>query len=233
MLHFSLLTNCLCVNLKSCFIFLNASSSSASCPCLYLNLSCFGLLNISSRSARCWVDSTVSIFLALFCSTPPVALLCDRFVFVWIFLALFCSTTRVALLIIDMSPSQSFLLWFPQHLESLCLLLTWLDCLDISCFVLLRTSSRSVCGTTSRSVRGRFVSVSIFLAMFSLTPRVALPVGEVVSTVSTFLNTSTRPGHCSDVSDSYVNTLTYVELFLASFAPLCRSNLPLLMFHSP
>ena len=119
-----------------------------------------------------------------------------------------------------MSPSQSFLLWFAQHLESLCLLLT---CLDLSCFVLLTTSSHSV--------RGRFVSVSVFLGLFCLTPRVALLV-DVVSTVSSFLNTLTRSGHSSDVSDSFLNTLTFVKLVLVSFSPHCRSNLLLLMFHS-
>ena len=44
--------------------------------CLCLNLkSCFVLLNTSSRSARCWLVSTVSIILALCCSTPRVTLL--------------------------------------------------------------------------------------------------------------------------------------------------------------
>ena len=147
--------------------------------CLRLNLCCFGLLNTSSRSPRCWVDLTVSIFLALFCLTP-----------------------RAALLIVDMSLSQSFLLWFAQHLESLCSLLTWLDCLDLSCFVLLNTP-------------------------------VALFFVDVVSTVSTFLNTLTRSGHCSDVSDSFLNTLTFVKLVLVSFSRLYQSNLLPLMFHSP
>ena len=157
-MHFPLLTNCLCVNLKSCFV----------------------LLNASSRSARCRHVS-VSIFLALVCSKPRVALLVVDST-VWIFLASFCLTPRVTLFM---------------------------------------------------PLRGRFVSVSIFLALFCLTPQVALLVVDVVSTVSTFLNTSTRSGYCSDVSNSFVNTLTFVELVLVSFSPLCRSNLLLLMFHSP
>ena len=33
-------------------------------------------------------------------------------------LALFCPTPRVALLVVDLSPSQSLLLWFAQHLDS-------------------------------------------------------------------------------------------------------------------
>ena len=167
---------------------LNASSRSARCR--HVSVSIFlalGLLNTSSRSARCLLDSTVSIFLALFCSTP-----------------------RVALLVVDLTRlSRSFLFWFAHNLESFC------SChfvVDLSpsqspllCFVLLNTSR---------------------------TPLVALLVVHVVSTVSTFLNTSTRSGHCSDVSDSFQNTLTFVELVLVSFSPLCRSNLLLLMFHS-
>ena len=50
---------------------------------------------------------------------------------------------------------------------------------------------------------------------------------------STVLNTSTRSGYCSDVSDSFLHTLTFVELVLVSFSPLCRSNLLPLVFHSP
>ena len=67
---YSLLTNCLCLNLKSCFVLLNSSKRSARC-CLVsdsiLNAACLVLLNTLSRSARCWLVST--IFLALFWST--------------------------------------------------------------------------------------------------------------------------------------------------------------------
>ena len=70
-------------------------------------------------------------------------------------------------------------------------------------------------------LRGGFVSVSISLALFCITPRAALLVVDVVSTVSTFLSTSTRSGHCSDVSDSFLNTPTFVELVIVSFSPLC------------
>ena len=65
------------------------------------------------------------------------------------------------------------------------------------------------------------------------TPRVALLALGVVSTVSNFLNTWTCSGHFSDVSDSFLNSLTFVELVLVSFSPLCRSNLLLLMFIHP
>ena len=116
--------------------------------------------------------------------------------------ALFCSTLLVALLVVDIRLR-----------------------LNLSCFGLLNTSSRSACG--------RFVSISIFLALFCLTPQVDLLVVDVVSTVSTFLSTSTRSSHCSGVSDSFLNTLTFVELVLVSSSPLCRSNLLPLMFHSP
>ena len=91
------------------------------------------------------------------------------------FLLWVCSTPRVALFVVNLSPSQSLLLCFAQHLESLCSLLT--------------------------------------LARLS----------------QPFLNTSTRSCHCSDVSDSFLNTLTFVELVLVSFSPFCRSNLFLLM----
>ena len=91
------------------------------------------------------------------------------------FLLWVCSTPRVALFVVNLSPSQSLLLCFAQHLESLCSLLTL--------------------------------------------SRLSQP----------FLNTSTRSCHCSDVSDSFLNTLTFVELVLVSFSPFCRSNLFLLM----
>ena len=78
-------------------------------------------------------------------------------------LALFCFQS-LRLLVVDMSTSQSFLLWFAQHLESLFSLLSWLNCLDLSCFVLLNTSSRSACCWLDSTV-------SIFLALFCLTPQ--------------------------------------------------------------
>ena len=117
-------------------------------------------------------------------------------------LALFCSTLLVALLVVDIRLR-----------------------LNLSCFGLLKTWSRSAsCWLHS--------TVSMFFALFCLTPRAFLVV-DVVSTVSTFLSTSTRSSHCSDVSDSFLNTLTFVELVLVSSSPLCRSNLLPLMFHSP
>ena len=79
--------------------------------------SCFVLLNTFSRSTRCWLAS-VSLFVALVCLRP-----------------------RVALLVVDLSLSQSLLLWFG----------------------LLRTSSRSACC--------RLVSVSIFHALICSTPQ--------------------------------------------------------------
>ena len=101
-------------NLKSCIVLLNTSSCSAS----WLVSVSLLLLWFSTRSACCRLVS-VSIFHALCCSTP-----------------------RVTLLILDLSPFQSLLLWFAQHIESLCSLLTGLDCLNLSCFV-LNTSTRS------------------------------------------------------------------------------------------
>ena len=141
-------------------------------------------------------------------------------------LALFCSTLPVALLVVDMSPSQSFSLWFAQHLESLCLLLSSHDCLDLSCFVLLNTSSHSAhCRHTSLS--------QSFLLWFAQHLESLCSLLTLSRLSQPFLNTSTRSGHSSHVSDSFLNTLTFVELVLVSFIPLCRSNLFLLMFHSP
>ena len=50
--------------------------------------------------------------------------------FVSIFLRLFCSTSRVALLAVYLYPFQSLPLWFAQHLELICSLLTCLDSRD-------------------------------------------------------------------------------------------------------
>ena len=80
--------------------------------------SCFVLLNSSVRSGR-WLVS-VALFVALVCLGP-----------------------LVVLLVVDLSLSQSLLVWFAQHLESLCLLLT---CLYLSCFasVLNHTFSKVI-----------------------------------------------------------------------------------------
>ena len=82
-LGFSLLTNCLGFNLKSCFVFLNTSSRSAGCRLV-----------------------SVLTFLLCFAVTPRVALLVvDLSRLSHIFLTLCCSTPRVTLLILDLSPS--------------------------------------------------------------------------------------------------------------------------------
>ena len=49
---------------------------------------------------------------------------------------------RIASSVVDLSPSQSFILCVAQHLELLCLFLTCLR-LNLSSYVLLNTSSRS------------------------------------------------------------------------------------------
>ena len=120
-------------------------------------------------------------------------------------LALFCSTVPVALLVVDLFPSQSFLLIrFAQHLEKLCLLLTCLDCLNLSCFVLLNTSSYSA---HSQLV---FVLLSqSFLLCFA----------EHLDSL------------CSLFSCLWQLSKYSCEV-LVSFSPLWRSNLLLLMFHS-
>ena len=72
----------------------------------------------------------------------------SRLVFVSIFLPFFCSTPRVAVLVVDLSPSQFLPLWFAQHLELICSLLTCLDSRDslFQPFVLCgETSTRSAC----------------------------------------------------------------------------------------
>ena len=109
------------------------------------------------------------------------------------------------------------------------------------CFFLLNASSRSA--------RCRHVSVSIFPPLVCSTPRVALFVVDlspfqsllllVCSTASTLrvallvvdvVSTVDCSDLGSDVSGSFLNTLTFVELVLLSFSLLCRS---LLIFHSP
>ena len=78
-------------------------------------------------------------------------------------LALFCSTLPVAVLV-DLSPSQSFMLYVAQHLELLCLFLTCLR-FNFSSFVLVNTSSSSAhCRVVS--------TVTTFLAL-CWTPRLA------------------------------------------------------------
>ena len=90
--------------------------------------SCFVLLNTSSHSTRCWLAS-VSLFVALVCLGP-----------------------RVALLVVDWSQSQSLLLWFAWDLESLHLLWTCLR-ITVCCFGLLRILSRSArCRLVSVSI---------------------------------------------------------------------------------
>ena len=122
------LHNCLFVNLKSCFVFLNVSSRSARGR--HVSVSIFLALVSStgstSRVTLLVVDLTrlSRSFLLCFAQHTSSTSVHGRLVSVSIFLALFCSTPRVALLVVDLSPSQSLLLWFAQHLESLCSLLT-------------------------------------------------------------------------------------------------------------
>ena len=109
--------------------------------------SCIVLLNTSSRSTRCWLSS-VSLFVALVCLGP-----------------------RVVLLVVDLSPSQSLLLWFGL-----------LRTLSRSAVVVDLSPSQSLLlwfgllGTSSHSTRCRLVSASLFVALVSLGPRVALLV---------------------------------------------------------
>ena len=88
MLDFSLLTNCLCLNIKYYFVLLNTSA----------------LLVVDLSTSQSFL--AVSIFLALCCLTPRVTVLfistCLR-PSVSIFLALFCSTPWLALLIVQLS----------------------------------------------------------------------------------------------------------------------------------
>ena len=95
----------------------------------------FDLPRTSSRSARC---SLVSISINTLSYSAHSWL-----VSVSIFLPLFCPTPRVALLVVYLFPSQSLPLWFAQHLELICSLLTCLDsrlvltvCFNLLCFVL-------------------------------------------------------------------------------------------------
>ena len=99
---------------------------------LHLNLCCFGLvtkqtlLGTSSHSTRCSLVS-VSIFHAFVLLNTSSYFAHSWIVFVAIFLPLFCSKPRVALLAVDLSPFHSLPLWFAQHFELICSLLTCLD----------------------------------------------------------------------------------------------------------
>ena len=87
--------------------------------------SCFVLLNTSSCSTRCWLAS-VLLFVALVCLGP------------W-----------VVLLVVDLSPSQSLLLWF------------------------------GLLATSSHSTHCRLVSVSLFVALVCLWHQVVLLVVDL------------------------------------------------------
>ena len=103
--------------------------------------------------------------LVLFCSTLPVALLLDLSPS-----HSCCFGSRLALLVVDLSPSQSFMLYVAQHLELLCLFLTCLR-FNFSSFVLVNTLSSSAhCRVVS--------TVTTFLAL-CWTPRLALLVVQL------------------------------------------------------
>ena len=113
--------------------------------------SCFVLLNTSSRSTRCWLAS-VSLFVVL----------------VWL-------GPRVALLVVNLSPSQSLLLWF------------------------------GLLGTLSHYTCCRLVYVSLFVALVCLGPRVVLLVVDLSQSQSLLLwfgllRTSSRSACCWLVS---------------------------------
>ena len=112
----------------------------------------------------CWLAS-VSLFVALVCLGPWVALLVVdlspsqslllwfgllgtsshstrcRLVSVSLLVALVCFGPRVVLLVVVLSPSQSFMLCVAQHLELLCSFLTCLR-FNLSSSVLLNTTPR-------------------------------------------------------------------------------------------
>ena len=58
-------------------------------------------------------------------------------------------TPRVAVIVVDLSLFQSLLLWFAQYLESLCSLLPYLNCLNLSWFVLNTSSHSGRCSVAS------------------------------------------------------------------------------------
>ena len=85
---------------------------------------CFVLLNTSSRSTRCWLAS-VSLFVALVCLGPRVVLLVvDLSPSQTLLLWFGCLGPRVALLVVVLSPSIFHRFCVAQHLELLCSFLT-------------------------------------------------------------------------------------------------------------
>ena len=93
---------------------------------------------------------------------------CFRYmVIISIFHSLFCPTPRVALLVVDLSPSQSLPVWFAQHLQLICSLLTCLDSRDslFQPFVLcVETSTRSAyCSVVSGGYPNTLTFVGLVL----------------------------------------------------------------------
>ena len=105
--------------------------------------------------------------LTLFSSTRPVALLAvDLSPFHSFFVALVSLGPRVAVLVVDLSPSQSLLLCLAQHIESLCSLLTCLDCLNFSCFVLNTSTHSARCSVVSGGYLNTLTFVEPVLVSF-------------------------------------------------------------------
>ena len=107
-------TDCLCVNLKSCFVLtLPVALLVQSLQiCLCINLSCFVSLNTSSRSARCCLLTCLHLNLSCLRFAQHLELLCSFLTCLrpsgTIFIALFCSTTRLGLLVVQLSQLSKY-----------------------------------------------------------------------------------------------------------------------------
>ena len=181
------------------------------------------------QSAQSWISISNLAFLS---STLPVALL----VSISLFVVLVCLGPRVTLLVVDLSPSHSLLLWFPQDLESFCSLQTRLN---LCCFglVCLRPSVALlvVILSPSQFFFPCFAQHLELLCSLQTCRRLNLCCFSLFNTFSllTFLDslfqpfvfcveTSTRSACCSVLSGSYLNT-PYFR----------RTGSCKLIFHSP
>ena len=148
---------------------------------------------------------------------------------------MFCTTSPIARSVRCGLVSISFFL--AEHIVPLCMLFTCLDCLNLSCFVLLNTSSHS----SLTCVRP---SVSIFLTFFCSTLRQhfhslcsLLSCPWQLSKYPYFLPTgscnvlSPLPTKAPSAHVSFTRALAYFDLFLIAFNSVLALLLPIRQFH--
>ena len=136
----------------------------------------------------------------MYCFAQRFQPLCSLLIYLHLTLvALVCLGPRIALLIVDLSPSQSFMLCAAQHFQLLCLISTCL-CQHLPSFVLLNTPRPLLVVELPLSQ-----SLLLWFAQHLESLCSLLTCLDCFNLSCFVLNTSSRSTRCSVVSSGYLN----------------------------